>query len=168
MKKCLIFVLLICLSCFILTGCDEEDSPTNNTDVPGEAAAAPKIKGEVFKTDDFEVIIADGFKKMDIDGGVQAYKSKDVVEIWVRGSGLDDAIAKSSCESLANRQKGSECQKIVKFGMDFYVTSFEAFGTPQTVYTAVKNGKKIQIGISGKDHENNETLQGMFESISFK
>jgi len=167
MKKKWLMVLMILFLCFSFVSCDEDrEAEGNNTaEVPEQETT---IKGEQYETDDFSMIIADGFSKLEIDGGVQAYKSNDVIEIWLRGFNNTENDAKSGAENLSKTHKGTEVQKTNLFGLDFYQTTFEAFGNPQTVYVGIKDGKKVQIGVAGKGHENNEILQGMFKSISFK
>ena len=167
MKKKWLTVLLILMLCFAFVSCDEdkEGEEKETTNVPEQKST---IKGETYEAEDFTMTIAEGFSKMDIDGGVQAYKGKDVIEVWVRGFNNTETDAKNGAENLAKNHDGTEVEKIQKFGIDFYVTTFEAFGNPQTVYVGLINGKKIQIGIMGKDYQEDELLQGMFDSIIFK
>jgi len=167
MKKKWFVVLLILLLCFSFVSCDK-DKDTEETNTTKVQEKETTIKGEKFETDDFTMIIADGFSKLEIDGGVQAYKSNDMIEIWLRGFNNTENDAKNGAENLSKTYKGTEVQKTNLFGLDFYQTTFEAFGNPQTVYVGIKDGKKVQIGVAGKGHETNEILQGMFKSISFK
>src|SRR6056297_675548 len=144
MKKNWLLVLLIIVLCLSFVGCDKEKEAEDNntTKVPEQVTT---IKGDRFETDDFSMIIADGFSKFEIDGGVQAYKSNDVIEIWLRGFNNTENDAKSGAENLSKTHNGTEVQKTNLFGLDFYQTTFEAFGNPQTVYVGIKDGKKVQI-----------------------
>lgn len=167
MKKKWFTVFLILLLCLTIISCDK-DKETEEKGNTNEVKEETTIKGETYEAEDFTMTIAEGFSKMDIDGGVQAYKGNDVIEVWVRGFNNTEADAKNGAENLAKTHDGTEVEKIQKFGIDFYVTTFESFGNLQTVYVGLKNGKKIQIGIMGKDYQEDELLQGMFNSISFK
>ncbi len=167
MKKKWFVVLLILFLCFTFVSCDE-DKETQETNAPKAQEKETTIKGEKFETDDFSMIIADGFSKLEIDGGVQAYKSYDMVEIWLRGYNNNENDAKSGAENLSKNYNGTEVQKTNLFGLDFYQTTIVVSGNPQTIYVGIKDGKKVQIGVAGKGHETNETLQGMFKTITFK
>jgi len=167
MKKKGLLILFILFLCFSFVSC-EEDKETEKTNTSKETEQVATIKGETYEAEDFTMTIADGFSKMDIDGGVQAYKGNDVIEVWVRGYNNTESDAEKGAENLSKNNDGTEVKKTQKFGLIFYYTTFEAFGNPQTVYVGLINGKKIQIGIMGKDYQNNELLQGMFDSITFK
>src|SRR6056297_3412511 len=132
MKKTVLSVLIIFLVCFSFVSCDEDKETNESNNSANETQQIATIKGEAFETEDFSVTIADGFSKMTIEGGVQAYKGNDVIEIWVRGSNVPESEAKNATEQLSKANDGTEPQKTEKFGMDFYYTSFEAFGNPQT------------------------------------
>jgi len=168
MKRKIFMLLLVFLLAFLLVSCDEDKEGTTEKNTNKEQEQVTTIKGEPHETDDFVMTIAEGFSKLEIDGGVQAYKGNDMIEVWARGYNNTETDAKNGAENLSKRYKGTEPEKMSKFGIDFYYTSFEAFGRPQTIYVGIYKGKKVQIGISGKDYQNNEILQGMFNSISFK
>jgi hypothetical protein len=167
MKKFFILMLFMLLVSFVFVSCDESTEGEQNASQP-KVEEKTTIKGELVETEHFSVIKADGYSKMDIAGGIQLYKGSNALEIWVRGTGLDESDAEDSCVGLQKRYDGTETKKVSKFGLDFYTSTYEAVGYPQTVYITVKDGQKIQIGIVGKTHETDETLQGMFESIKIK
>lgn len=168
MKKKFFLILFVFLIIFQLISCDKdkEGSAEDNTSKEQEQVAT--LKGEPYEKDDFVMTIAEGFSRLDIDGGVQAYKGNDMIEVWVRGYNNTETDAKNGAENLSKTYKGTEPQKTNIFGIDFYHTSIEAFGRPQTVYVGIYNGKKVQIALSGKDYQNDKFLQGMFNSITFK
>jgi len=105
---------------------------------------------------------------MAINGGVQAYKGNNFIEIHVRGLNQTEADMEASINILAKNYEGSAPDKVDLFGLSFHHSSILAQGTPQDVYLAVKDGKKISITLSGKDHEKDENLKVMFESIKLK
>jgi len=158
MKKILaIIAVLICVS-MITSGCDSGKTTEGNKET----------KGKYFETDFFTMFIADGYTEMAINGGVQAYKGNNFIEIHVRGLNQTEADMEASINILAKNYEGSAPDKVDLFGLQFHHSSILAQGTPQDVYLAVKDGKKISITLSGKDHEKDENLKVMFESIKLK
>lgn len=149
----LLFVILI------VSGCGKsKTSPDTNK----------LIKGKYFETEFFTVFIADGYSEMPIHGGVQAYKGNNFIEMNVRGLNQTEADIEASINILAKNYEGSVPEKVEMFGLSFLHSSILAQGTPQDVYLAVKDGKKISITLSGMDHDKDEDLKVMFESIKLK
>jgi len=168
MKKKIFAVLLVILMVLFVVSCDKEKEESAETNQTKEKEQVSTFKGETYEATDFVMTIANGYSKLDIDGGVQAYKGNDMIEVWARGFNNTETDAKNGAENLSKTYKGTEPQKINKFGLDFYYTDIEASGRPQTIYVGIYNGKKVQIAISGTNYKSNELLQGMFNSISFK
>lgn len=127
-----------------------------------------QTKGKYFETEFFTVFIADGYTEMPIHGGVQAYKGNNFIEMHVRGLNQTEADIEASINILAKNYEGSAPEKVEMFGLSFLHSSILAQGTPQDVYLAVKDGKKISITLSGKDHDKDEELKVMFDSIKLK
>lgn len=162
-KRILAFILVITLAAALLTGCDSpapQDGNGNGTEPNTEA-----VKGETVETDHFTMTVATGYNKMDINGGIQAYQGSNAIEVWVRPSTQN---AEKEAEKFAADYNGTTPTQAELFGLTFYTTTFTASGSYQTKYVAVSDGNRIEIGITGPDHENNKELQGMLNSISFK
>lgn len=159
MKK--IFQYALCMAILLMTAC--ESAPKNNSE-----SQDIDLKGDLYEAEHFNITIAKGFNVMDIQGGVQAARGNNVIEVWVRGHNLSESTAEKQAQSMATRYDGTDPQVVQMLGLNFYCTSFEAFNNPQTICMAIKDGKQIQIGITGKGHVDNATLQGMKKSIVLK
>ena len=139
MKKNWLQVLLIIVLCLSFVGCDKEKEAEDNntTKVPEQVTT---IKGDRFETDDFSMIIADGFSKFEIDGGVQAYKSNDVIEIWLRGFNNTENDAKSGAENLSKTHKGTEVKKSIIAGAH----SVSALGSTMAIKKRLLTDKEFE------------------------
>jgi hypothetical protein len=157
MKK--LFVILLSVISIALFGCEKDDSGTE---------AGNEIKGSKFENEFFSIIVASGYTKMNIDGGIQIYKGYDIIEVSFRGTNMAENEAEIGANSLAKSYKGTTPEKTQLLGLWFYKTTIEINNTTQTVWLAIKNGKKINISITGKNHETNADLQGMFKTIVLK
>lgn len=160
MKKSIaLIILIICV--IMTTACNQSSAGKNRK-------ADEPVKGEMFENEFFSMAVAKGFEKMDIDGGVQVYKGNKFIEVSFRGFNQSDTEAETSANILANRYNGATPEKVDMLGLTFFKTVIIVNNTPQTVYLAMKGGKKINISIFGKGHENDGELQGMFQSIKLK
>ncbi len=153
----------LCMILMLLTWTSCDSAQKNNSD-----SGSVEIKGDLYEAEHFTMTIASGFNTMDIQGGVQASRGNDVVEVWVRGHNLSEDTAEKQAQSMANRYDGTNPQTVQMLGLKFYCTSFEVFNLQQTICIAIKDGKQIQVGITGRGHTENATLQGMRNSIAFK
>lgn len=159
MKKFFAIALMIFCSVILLQGCGKSKTSSD---------ANKLTEGKYFNTEFFTMFIADGYTEMAVNGGVQAYKDNNFIEIHVRGLNQTEADIEASINILAKNYEGSAPEKIEMFGQVFHHSYILAQGTPQDVYLAVKEGKKISITLSGKDHDKDEDLKLMFESIKLK
>ena len=163
MKRIVGLALVISLAAALLAGCGSpvpQGGSGNGTEPKTEA-----VKGETVETEHFTMTVATGYNKMDISGGIQAYQGSNAIEVWVRPSTQD---AEKEAEKFAAGYDGTAPKQVELFGLTFYTTTFTASGSYQTKYVAVSDGNRIEIGITGADHENNKELQGMLNSINFK
>jgi hypothetical protein len=167
----LVFVLVAML---MMAGCggssDEAPAATDTGGETGEepAAEVPAIEGTLHETERVSMIIADGWDVMDIQGGLQAYKGSNAVEVSVRGSGMNDDAALQSIEKFKADYDGTEVKEMEAHGMTFYTTTFVFSGTDQTKMSAMKDGEQYSITMVGQDHLNDEIIMGMVDSITFK
>ena len=162
-KRIMAFILVIVLIAVLMTGCSSsvpQGGSGNSTEPKTEV-----VKGETVETEHFTMTVATGYNKMDISGGIQAYQGSNAIEVWVRPSTQD---AEKEAEKFAADYDGTGPEQLELFGLTFYTTTFTASGSYQTKYVAVSDGNRIEIGITGADHENNKELQGMLNSINFK
>ena len=159
MKKFLGIAALVFFSAFITIGCGKSKTTADDN---------KQTKGRYFETEYFTMFLADGYTEMAVNGGVQAYKGNNFIEIHVRGLNQTEADIEASINILAKNYEGSAPEKVELFGQVFHHSYILAQGIPQDVYLAVKDGKKISITLSGKDHDKDEDLKVMFQSIKLK
>lgn len=162
-KRIIAFILFIALAAALMTGCGS--SAPQGGSGNGTEPKTETIKGEPMETDHFTMTVATGYNKMDISGGIQAYQGSNAIEVWVRPSTQD---SQKEAEKFAADYDGTDPEQVELFGLTFYTTTYTYSGSYQTKYIAVSDGNRIEIGITGADHENNKELQGMLGSISFK
>jgi hypothetical protein len=133
-----------------------------------ETKAASNIKGETYDTEKFSILAPEGWEKMDIPGGVQLYKGNDIMQVTVSGSNVTEAEDKALLEGMSKQYNGTALEEVAMFGVKFFKTSFTANGSDQTMYSGVRNGEQVKIQMAGKDHQTNEAIIAMLESISLK
>lgn len=155
MKKSLKMILTVMAIACLAAGC----SKSGNVNA---------ISGKYVQSDMFTLFVADNYSVVHFDGGVQAIQGKQFLEVYVRklNQNTDDIIA--SINILSKTFGGSVPDIINLSGYEFYHTSIEAQGVPQDIYLAVKDGHKIGITLSGKDHTLNQDMKVMFSSIKLK
>ncbi len=132
------------------------------------ASTIPPVQGELHETERVSMIIADGWSVMDIQGGLQAYKGNNAVEVSVRGSGMSDDAAKIAVEKLQEDYDGTDIMELEAYGLNFYKTTFVFSGTDQTKMIAMKDGEQYSITMVGADHLSDDIILGMVDSIIFK
>jgi hypothetical protein len=178
-----IMLVFILVAVLMVAGCggSGEEAPAA-TDTGGEtgeeaseeageepAAEVPAIEGTLHETERVSMIIADGWEVMDIQGGLQAYKGmSNAVEVYVRGSGMNDDAAQVAIEKFKADYDGTDVMVLDAFGMTFYSTTFTFSGMFQTKLMAMKDGEQYAITLAGADHLENDAMTGMMESITFK
>lgn len=159
MKKFLQILAIAFVSALFAIGCGKSKTTTDDY---------RQTKGRYFESEYFTIFIADGYSEMAVNGGVQAYKGNNFIEIHVRGLYQTEADIEASINILAKNYEGSSPKKIEMFGHVFHHSHILAQGIPQDIYLAVKDGKKISITLSGRDHKKDEDLKVMFQSIKLK
>lgn len=159
MKKFLGIAAVVFFSTFITIGCGKTKTAVDDN---------RQTKGRYFETEYFTMFLADGYTEMAVNGGVQAYKGNNFIEIHVRGLNQTEADIEASIKILAKNYEGSDPEKTQLSGLSFLHSSIIAQGIPQDVYLAIMDGKKISITLSGKEHEKDEDLKVMFQSIKLK
>ncbi len=152
-----LFIVIICAS-MALCSCGRN----------AKNVSTKEIRGKYCETEFFTMFIPDGFTEMAINGGIQAFKGLNFIEIHVRGLNQNEADVIASINILAKNYEGSAPDKLDILGLSFHHSSIVAQGVPQDVFLAVKDGKKVSITLSGKNHDKDENLKAMFDSIKFK
>jgi hypothetical protein len=176
MKRLTIALMAALALAMLLPGCTSAAGNPTGTATSLAAAATPaetvaaKTEGEPFETANFSLIVPKGWEKMDVDGGVQLYKtSGEVVEVHFRGSNMSADEAKSQVESTASQYGGTTPQEVDFLGKKFWTTSFtSSANVPQVTYLTIEAGVMISVKAGGPGYEDNAEFKAILDSIVFK
>ena len=193
-KKCLpvLIVIIAIASMTFMAGCDwqAEFGQTRSEAKASETAAAAKetiaeskVKGTIYETDKFSILVLDGWvteglsaedfamEDLAAEGsvGVMITKDKHFTLQSVLG-GIPDAatFSKEQVEGIAEILNGTAIEEVTMFGIKFFKSSNTLDGEDQTVFYGDRNGDVVIIAPSGKDHQNNVEIKAMMDSIKFK
>lgn len=172
-------VLLLCLMVF---GCQAESAPdtesgnetsaqagtdSTSAETSDETPTQAELNGTVLELEKFTITKADGWESMDVDGGVQIYKSLtgDILQIQILGNNVTEEEDKTLLENLAQSNDGTPLEQVTLLGLVFFSTTFESGGVEQTYYSTVNNSEQIKIQVTGKSYESNADIKAMVESI---
>jgi len=144
-----------------------------------ETVAASKVKGAVYETNKFSILVPDGWVTKDLsnDGAVAVMitKGEDLMQLAVYldpyyTADYPDAKAYSKylINNTMDQQKGTAIEEVKMFDANFFKTTFTANGMYQTSFAGDKNGEVVNIIMGGEDHKNNVEIKAMLESIKFK
>ena len=144
-----------------------------------ETMAASKVKGVIYETEKFSILVPDGWETKDLsnDGAVAVMitKGEDLMQIAVYldpyyTADYPDAKAYSKylIKNTIDQQKGTAIEEVTMFDANFFKTTFTANGMYQTSFAGDKNGEVVNIIMGGEDHNNNVEIKAMLESIKFK
>jgi hypothetical protein len=189
-------VILAIASVALLAGsCGDPDSPQKGADgqyqnraadgtsetvaATKETVAESKVKGTMYETDKFSILVPDGWETKDLsnEGAVAVVitKGEDLMQLVVYldpyySAEYPDAKAYSKylIENTMDQQSGTAIEEVTMFDTTFFKTSFTANGMDQTSFAGDKNGKVVNIIMGGKDHQNNVEIKAMMDSIKFK
>lgn len=166
MKQCVWTLMLAFLLTAGFVSCGQSGE---KAEAGGEEAAS--VPGIVKESADFKILVPEGWEFQDFGNGtVQTYNKSGtfLVQLQKAGMNMTEKDVESSLESLRKQYNGTPMKKMDMLGLSFYTTTFVAAGRSQTFYNALKDGKKISIGLSGPDHEKDPTIQAVFKSVALK
>ena len=148
-----------------------------------ETVAESKVKGTIYETDKFSILVPDGWVTEDVSAedlaakdlaakgsvGVLITKDKDSMMLSVL-VGIPDAatFSKEQVEGIIKILNGTAIEEVTMFGIKFFKTSDTVDGSDQTVFYGDRNGDVVIIAMGGKDNQNNAALKAMLNSIKFK
>ncbi|PKP01885.1 MAG: hypothetical protein CVU11_13880 [Bacteroidetes bacterium HGW-Bacteroidetes-6] len=66
---------------------------------------------------------------------------------------------------MSEKYNGTQVERVEFKGINWFKIVFDASGFHQSLFTAIKDGRKISIQLAGPDHESNEIIQAIFNSI---
>ena len=144
-----------------------------------ETVAASKVKGAIYETDKFSILVPDGWvtKDLSVEGivAVAITKGEYLMQLAVYlnpdfTAQHPDALAYSKylMENSIEQENGTPIEEVTMFDSKFYKTTFTADGMDKTGFIGDKNGEVVAIVTGGKDHQNNMEIKAMLDSIKFK
>jgi len=148
-----------------------------------ETVAASKVKGVIYETELFSILVPDGWVTEDVSAedlaaedlaaegsiGVVITKDKDVMQLSVLVDIPDAAtFSKQQVELVVKGLNGTALEEVTMFGIKFFNTSYTLDGKDQTIFYGDRNGDVVIIAMAGKDHQNNVEIKAMLDSIKFK
>ncbi len=180
MKK-LLFILLLTLSLALFIACGGEKSDDTASDEATETATTEEATAEtadssVFENTFFKAEIPEGWTVFD-DSKVKMmriYPEKDTsmyaptIHLKFEGNGNWAGTPESSISTMAKEYKGSEPEKVVINGVEYWTTTYEYSGYKQTMYVAGKDGNKITVTVVGKDYDKIPQIKEILDTISYK
>jgi hypothetical protein len=178
MKKMLVVLTVVALLAVSLAACGGggDGAPDENG---GSAPVAAAYAGETFETDNFSIVVPDGWEYMEVDGGLQIYKaSGEVLEVHYRGFNQGENHGKLQVESIAGSYGGTEVQEVELLGKTFWYTEYTANNKPQVFYALIedgamrdgeeKNGVMLSIKYAGDLTEASPTFDDILGTIVWK
>jgi len=137
----------------------------------GTTGANETVPGTVEETENFSFLVPEGWQFMVFESGaVQIYNrtATYMVELKKEGYNMTDADLAMVNELFVKQYEGTPLEEVEMLGLKFYKTTFEFGGRQQSLYTALKDGVKISIGMMGEEHATEPTIQAVFQSITLK
>ncbi|MHB1314315.1 MAG: hypothetical protein ACYCX2_02370 [Christensenellales bacterium] len=173
-KSVLFLIIVLCLS--LTVGCAKTSGPAaQKTTEPAQTTAQSQEpantpqSGSQYETDDFSLIVPQGWEIMDIDGGVQLYKmSGEVFEVHFRGYNMSGDEAKQQVESTARQYSGTAPSEVDLLGKRFWTTEFTAAGVLQATYLCIDEGVMISVKYGGPGFKTNPEFKAILDSIALK
>ena len=177
MKKLLALLMTMALLTVPLAACggggDEPDGPG------GEVPATTDYAGETVETENFSIVVPDGWEYMDVDGGLQLYKnSGEVMEIHYRGFNQGENHGKLQVESIAGSYGGTAVEQVEFLGKSFWYTEYTANDKPQVFYACIedgalrdgeaKDGVMLSIKYAGELTEASPTFEDILSTVVWK
>ncbi len=110
----------------------------------------------------------DLWDEIDITDGAMVYTKDFSIVVTVSGSDVTESGDKVLLEDIAKQNNGTPLEEVSMFGVKLYKTSFMADDKDQTVYSGAWNGQQVKIELTGEDHQNNEIIKAVLESIKLR
>lgn len=135
MKKISVF-LLVTMFVFLLVACTNAEQPQKTE--PDQVAT---YSGKTVEVENFSILIPDGWEYMEVDGGLQLYKSSgEIVEIHYRGFNQGESHARLQVENLAKNNNGTTPEEVRLLGKTLWRTEFTLADKPQVFCAAIEDG----------------------------
>lgn len=123
------------------------------------------------ETNDFRIMVPLGWEFIDFgSSGLQVYHSDGGLLLAIKREGYNMTQEDEDVlmQSFTKRYNGSGPELIEFADHLWQKTTFDYFGTHQSLHTCIVDGAKISIQLSGHGHETHEELQMIFNSIKIR
>jgi len=180
-------VVLLGLCILVSCGGDQEqpksDAAEGDTNVAAQedVSESSEVKeasdeDSVFENKFFKAEIADGWTVFD-DSRVKMMRiypendtssSAPTIHLKFEGNGKWTGTPEKSINYMAEKYNGTSPEKVTIEGMEYYKTTYEYGGAPQTMLVAKKDGNKITLTLIGKGYDSNEELKEILNTIKIK
>ena len=191
-KWLLVLIVIIAIASMAFPACNDpkemgqtrgEVKASETVAAAKETVAESKVKGTIYETDKFSILVPDGWVTKDVSAedlaaedlaaegsvGVLITKDKDSMMLSVLVDIPDAAtFSKEQVEGIIKILNGTAIEEVTMFGIKFFKTSDTVDGRDQTVFYGDRNGDVVIIAMTGKDHQNNVAIKAMLDSIKFK
>jgi|WetSurMetagenome_2_1015567.scaffolds.fasta_scaffold118499_2 hypothetical protein len=127
-----------------------------------------KIKGTIKETADFRLLIPKKWEFVDFSNGcLQTYNSfgSYVVSLKKEGINMTEKDVEVVFAGFVQTYKGSGPDPVEFKGLKGFKSIYDFSGMHQSMYVAYYKGQRIEITLSGVDHETNEIIQAVFDSV---
>ncbi len=163
MKKILsVFVVLAVM--FVAIGCTGGNKETQ-TDTPNVVSEKNQFDGEFisFEYPEPWIVSADpNFKLVNAENPT----TKCYILIKLEKESFKDA--ETAVTNFAQTYGGTPAELVTYGDVNYYQTSFEYGGLPQTMLVNIENENKLTITLQGEGHKDNEDVNEILGSIVLK
>lgn len=168
MKKVLSIVLM-CLMLFVVVGCG--GSKTDGNASKNEKPA--KVTGTLFEADfisfrhadDWRVTQNTNMKTINCEKGSALSPTHYVM---IKAATDSFRTAEESVTEFAQKYNGSPAEKVSYNNIEYFQTSFEYGGLPQTMLVTMVGEEKLTITLQGAGHQDDQSIKDILNSIELK
>lgn len=168
MKKVL-SVIVVCLMLFVVIGCggSKTEGNASNTEKPAE------VTGTLFEADfisfrhaeDWRVTQDTNLKTINCEKGSLLSPTHFVL---IKTAQDSFRTAEESVSEFAQKYNGSPAEKVSYNNIEYYQTSFEYGGLPQTMLVTMVGEDKVTITLQGAGHQDDQSITNILNSIELK
>ncbi|MBI5645793.1 MAG: hypothetical protein HY962_02585 [Ignavibacteriae bacterium] len=157
-----------------LLSCGKSNETKSQAGNAGDAAATqekPAVAGSVKDGKIFSILVPEGWQFSEFnDGTVQTYNNAGTFMVQAKKAGMNmtDKDVETNLTSMMTQYKGTAIENVDMLGLTFLKTTYDASGSHQTLYGALKDGMQISIQLMGPGHETDATIQGVLASIRLR
>ncbi len=167
MKKSIALIVAILICVLTFTSCSDKTDDEKTTKAGDTTTVA--LSGTKVETDDFSLLVPDGWEQMDVDGGFQLYKmSGEVVEVHFRDFNQGDTHAKLQVEGQVKAYGGTQAKEIDLLGKKFWNTTYTANNVEQVFNACIEDGVMISVKYGGPNLDTNPEYMEIVNSVIWK